>query len=237
MKNLLVALFSLMFLASSCVMYHPQTVDLPLLQHRGDLRADFSVAVSPLFVAPTVDFNGSLAYGITDHIGSQLYASIADAQNGYLQFAAGGFQSLSDYAVVEGYLGYGHGWSHYTYTPLDQNLLGTASGSCQLYYAQTNIGWVGLLADVLDFGVGLKGGLFKPNFSNVQHDAKGQVVSTTAAVKGRTLFEPQLMLRLGGEHVKLRIGMAFTLFPAKPIDSYEFNFSPLTLSLGINYRL
>ena len=50
-----------------------------------------------------------------------------------------------------------------------------------------------------------------------------------------TFFEPQVMLRVGGEHLKVVGRLALTEVFCKG-DAAQFVYSPVGISLGLNYR-
>ncbi|MBR5028986.1 MAG: hypothetical protein IKX51_07180, partial [Bacteroidales bacterium] len=61
--KLLVSIALVSSLATSCIMYQPQAVDIPLINHQNDLRIDGSVNVGYLFgLFPTVNVTSSYGF-------------------------------------------------------------------------------------------------------------------------------------------------------------------------------
>ena len=72
-QQLLISMCAMAILAlstTSCVVYHPHNVDIPLLHEKGELQADASFSLSaPLLAAPAL--NASIAYAPMDVLGLQ----------------------------------------------------------------------------------------------------------------------------------------------------------------------
>ena len=85
---------------TSCVVYHPHNVDIPLLHEKGELQADASLSLSaPLLAAPAV--NASIAYAPMDVLGLQGGISITSPTNLYAQGAAGAYLPFTGSLVMK----------------------------------------------------------------------------------------------------------------------------------------
>lgn len=222
----------------SCIMYHPQTADIPLIEKKGDLRVEASAWTSALITPDAVGGCATLSYGLTDCIAGQLHASLQDIKNYNLQFAAGTYKAFG-HAVLEAYAGVNYGKSYRDVGSTRKYEREIASGSAATYFAQVNFGWNHLLKSHLDLGFGLKVGAFDPGFTCIAYGGelpeKGELVSKMT--QHQALVEPRVFLRLGGESVKLQLGVSYCKFEGSGFsDNPHFQYDPLSLSLGLSFR-
>ncbi|MDY0161541.1 MAG: hypothetical protein RBR64_09375, partial [Bacteroidales bacterium] len=70
MKNRLV-IFGLLILLmmSSCIVYHPMPIDIPLISEKNDFRVDAGISIVP-------SANATVSYGLTDKIAIQGFGSV-----------------------------------------------------------------------------------------------------------------------------------------------------------------
>ena len=102
-------LVAMAVLAASCSVYHPQSVDIPLVDHRGELRADVAVSASTVIILPdAVNLNTTFTYAATDWLAGQLHANYG-GDNYYVQAAPGVYKPIGKRFVLEGYFGAGYG--------------------------------------------------------------------------------------------------------------------------------
>lgn len=225
--KLLAVIALLSSLATSCIMYQPQAVDIPLINHQNDLRIDGSIGMGYLLgLFPTVNVTSS--YGFSNWGAAQLHANWDLSRGYYLQAGVGGYVPIDKF-VVEGYLGYGYGYKYYSNSD-------TAAvpkeffGNYQLPYAQLNFGWVDLAKGHIDLGAGIKSGCFIPDITD-RWTTKGEEKLIT---KSSALIEPQLFFRVGGEHLKFVIRVSMTIFPDD--EGTQVLYAPFGASVGLNYR-
>ncbi|KWW32026.1 MAG: hypothetical protein AUK63_122 [bacterium P3] len=203
-------------LFAGCSIYHPQSVDIPLINHNGDTRVDASAALSWMVIPSTFTVNGTVTHGFNDWLSGQLHANYG-GNNFYVQAAPGTYYPTGDHSVLEGYAGIGFGgaWSD----EVESNS-GSANsnsfaynGTFLLPFAQANFGWHDLTKAHIDIAVGLKVGAYLPRFSYHELGDSGEILAGTDYDYTRTnlLLEPQMLLRIGGEHLKfnIRFGMAW----------------------------
>lgn len=233
----LVALFLLTL--GSCSIYHPQTVDIPLINHAGDTRVDVAAGISTWLLPDVVTFGGTVSYGVTDWLALQGHINYG-GDNIYVQAAPGAYLPLGEHGVLEGYVGYGVGSSWREANESDTSGSGTYaySGHFTLPFGQANIGWHNLGRAHIDLAFGLKGGAYLPDFQYNRYDADGVLIPSSCSHYStpNLLLEPQLQFRIGGERVKycLRISMAF-LSDINRNGGEHFTADFLTISNGLTF--
>lgn len=222
------------FLVTSCVVYHPHNVDIPLLHQRGQLQLDASASLSaPLFAAPAV--NATASYAPFNHLGVQAAASFTSPHYYYFQGAAGTWFTSGNF-VVEGYLGYGHGRSLIDSTESSINRNYQIDGNYNLYFGQINLGLADLADGHIDMGLGLKGGYLTPNFKQTEYLAEGLSQETSSYADPSFLIQPQLMFRFGFSKLKFSFNLGYTYLTQWAFDNNYFNYDRLSFSVGVNYR-
>lgn len=227
----------LAFGLSSCSVYHPQAVDIPLITHSGDTRIDVSASVSSTILLPDVfTLNATGTYGFNDFIAGQVHVN-GGPDNFYLQAAPGLYRKLGEHSVLEGYVGMGYGGAR------NRDRSGAEwdyEGTYILPFAQMNFGFVDLTAAHIDLGFALKGGAFIPDYTYNKYrvNSDGSTTRTqTLYSTTNVLLEPQAMFRIGGERVKfcLKVGMAWMDDFYNRGDSH-FTMDVITLSAGLTFR-
>lgn len=212
----IVLLAGLLLTLTGCSIYHPQAVDIPLINHEGDTRVDASVALSYWIIPSTFTLNTTVSHGFNGWLAGQVHANFG-GNNYYLQAAPGAYLPLGEKSVLEGYvgLGYGGAWNdNVEATSESANSHNYSySGTFMLPFVQGNIGWHDLTPLHIDLALGLKCGAYMPNYSYYELDASDQQIAGTDYDYTTTnfLFEPQLMFRVGGEHMKfnVKLGVSF----------------------------
>lgn len=86
-----------MFL-SDCIVYLPHSIDIPLIEEKGDLRIDAGVSLLPTAEA-------TFSFGLTDRIAGQGYGSLGSDNRYYIQAGAGNFRPLGKLSVKDTYGG------------------------------------------------------------------------------------------------------------------------------------
>ena len=213
-------LIALLPLLASCSIYHPQSVDIPLINHQGDVRVDANMSMSAWIVPDAMNLNATGTVGLTDWLSGQLHANYG-GDNAYVQAAPGVYFPLSDNFVMEGYVSFGYGgiWRNADGKSDRKEGENSAtnkhsySGNFMLPFAQVNAGWHDL--GRVHFGVafGLKVGGYMPDFHYDEFDANDNIISGRSEhyTVSNLLVEPQVQVSLGGEHVRWvsRLGFAW----------------------------
>ena len=223
-------------MAASCSIYHPQAVDMPLINHRGDLRIDANASTSVWLILPdAVNINATASYGINDWLSGQLHANYG-GDNWYLQAAPGGYVPLGGKAVFETYLGMGYGGSDHK----DGGGSDTAGSQYYIYkgnyllpFAQFNIGWRDL--GPVDIVFGIKTGAFMPDFEYNRYHADGTVMQDHYVHYDTPnfLLEPQLQFGVGAERAKFTMRVGYTFMSDLNDASDKMYHDFLTFSAGV----
>jgi len=208
---------TMLIFLSSCAVYYPQPIDIPLISEKGDLRIDAGGFIVP----GALGGHSTISYGITDILAAQMYASFDLAGGVHLQFAPGLFKHFENDVVIELYSGYGIGNTII-------NSFASAFGhrvGYQLAFSQFNIGQV---RANFDYGFGLKGG-YAFGFDEIfDHETNRRLIR-----KNGWLVEPSAMIRFGSERVRYKAQVGFLWTQTKPVQNYL----PLSLSFGVNINL
>src|SRR5574340_24703 len=102
-SKFLVYHFLLLLSISSCCVYHPQTVDIPLIKKKNDLRIDGGISLIPTI-------HSTISYGLTNKIAIQVFGSTAGDERKYLQLATGLYKAYENQMAMELYTGFGYGY-------------------------------------------------------------------------------------------------------------------------------
>ena len=246
MKKLYLLLASVSLMAASCSIYHPQAVDMPLINHQGDVRVEADLSMSTWLVPDAMNLNVTGSTGITDWLAGQVHINYG-GDNAYVQVAPGAYYNLGEKSVLEGYAGFGYGgvWRNGDGTSSRKEGESTAthshsySGHYMLPFVQANIGWHDLGAVHFGFAFGLKAGAYMPDFEYNEFNSEGQVVASRYEhyTMGNLLLEPQVQVSLGGEHVRwvTRLGFAWLSDVDGGEGTHTFMNDWFTLGTGLQF--
>ncbi|MBQ9473625.1 MAG: hypothetical protein IJU81_04375 [Bacteroidales bacterium] len=225
-----------------CTIYHPQAVDIPLINHSGDTRIDASASMSFWLLPDAVNLNFTGSHGFNDWLAGQFHVNYG-GDNMYSQLAPGAYLRLGEHSVLEGYVGLGFGGTWRGTDSQDRHNEGEQGsqygyelrGHYLLPFAQANIGWHSLTAAHIDIGFGMKVGAYNPDISYIDLDINGDPVagSEERYTSPNLLLEPQMMLRLGSENVKFNIKIGMAMLSDVNQDSGRFLYDIATGSMGI----
>ena len=203
---------------ASCGIYHPQLAEVPLIDHKGDIRFT-AKATSPAMV------NASISAGLTNHIAAQIHTDIClfeDISNiNYSHFALGYYQPFGK-AVLEGYAGAGFNYGDIT----DYARSFRSRGKSIIPFVQVNYGWTNLTKAHIDVGAAVKAGIMYPHFSTDFDD--GHYVQTNSKAG---FVEPQLFFRIGGENVKFSLQAGWCHVVMRRAETQWWY--PFTVGMGI----
>ena len=210
---------SVLLSLTGCTIYHPQAVDIPLINHAGDTRLDVSASMSMWAIPDAFNLNTTVSHGFTDHFAGQLHANYG-GDNYYLQAAPGLYFPLGANSVVELYAGYGYGGAdRETEESETVNDNGTTvnrdswkfGGHYHLPFAQINFGWHDLTAAHFDFGFGLKAGAFMPDYEYREFASDGTEIASRYEhyTDKNLLLEPQVIVRFGSKNVRFNVMLGF----------------------------
>lgn len=247
MKRVAIILSSVVLLAvTGCSIYHPQAVDIPLINHAGDGRVDAAAGVSMFVLPDVVTFGGTVSYGFNDWFAGQAHLNYG-GDNIYAQLAPGAYLPLGSKSVLEGYAGLGAGsaWRAPTQASAESDTVTPLlnhygyTGYFLLPFVQANIGWHDLTWAHIDLALGLKAGAYCPDFRYQEFDENGSHLAGNDVFyrTANLLFEPQLQFRIGGERVKycLRVSIAM-LSDMNNGGGGRFTTDYLTISNGLTFK-
>jgi len=151
-------LILLLFLASidmtSCIVYHPNLVDIPLISKKHELRIDAGVSVIP-------SANATISYELTKKFSVQTYGSFGSDERYFLQGALGYYKDLGNRNIMEIYNGFGYGYGS-AYKEANPGYL---YGDYHVYFSQFNLGKVNDNFAHMDYGIGVKAGFLHSNLT------------------------------------------------------------------------
>ena len=222
----IVGLLTLSVIMTSGIVYQPQTVDIPLISKKNDLRIDAGVSILP-------SANATVSYGLTDKIALQTYGSVGADEKYYFQGAVGIYKKYNNQKIMELYSGFGYGYgSAYK----DANP-GDLYGNYQQYFLQLNYGKVDCKIANMDYGFGLKAGLLHSNLTDDNYyDFYSETGPFITYHDNSLLIEPTMFLRFGGEKLKFNIKLGSCWIYKFTNTDKEFPYSFINLGLGLNYR-
>ncbi len=243
----LTVIVAMLMTLAGCSIYHPQAVDIPLINHAGDGRIDAAIGVSTFVLPDVVTLGGTVSYGFNDWLAGQAHLNYG-GDNIYAQLAPGAYLPLSAKSVLEGYVGLGAGsaWRGPTQASAQpQSDTGTIhfnkygyTGGFLLPFIQANIGWHDLTNAHIDLALGLKGGAYCPDFRYEEFDDNGSHIPDNDFFYRTTnmLFEPQLQFRIGGEKIKYCLRVSIVMLGDLSNGGGKFTTDYFTISNGLTFK-
>jgi len=226
MKYFKVIIFFLfLLLATSCGVYNPHLIDIPLIHEKNDLRIDAGISI----LVPSV--RTSFSYGITDKMAAEAFISYGSDYRYYFQASTGTYKKIKEKFVQEIYAGFGYGYGN-SYNNANP---GTLDGNYKLYFAQYNFGRIANQRSGIECGFSFKSGFLHSKLSdNNYHELN---TSTIEFKSNSLLLEPTVMARFGKGKLKFStyLGASY-LLKLDPIKRYTTT-DLLNFGFGLNYRL
>jgi hypothetical protein len=225
MKKILVYSILIAISAMSCCVYHPHMVDIPLISKKGDVRLNAGISM--------VKWHATVSAGISKWIALQTYGSTNGEKEYYVQQSVGYFKALENRKVMEIYTGFGYGYGD-AYNDANP---GDLFGNYQVYFTQFNFGKINCDFAHADFGFGLKTGLIHSKltdrgyYERVYPPLEHPPVYTDNSI----FIEPQIFVRLGGEHLKVNLQVGATGVRKLTNKDKYLPTLPVNIGLGINY--
>ena len=222
-----VLVFPLLISITGCVVYHPMTTDIPLINKKKDLRLDAGISVIE-------SGNATISYGLTNKIAIQGFANVGTHDRYYFQAAAGLFKNIGNNKVFELYSGFGYGYGNAYSDVSNGNLL----GDYRLYFAQANYGKIASKSSNLELGIGLKIGYMRSNLTNKNYYRRAPDPEPIKTYHDKSiLLEPTAFLRIGNGNLKFTIKLGKSNIYKLTNKDKHFPFAGLNLGIGLNYRL
>ncbi len=211
----------------SCVAYQPQTVDIPLIHEKEDLRIDAGLSLVK------GNFGGTFSYGISDKTAVQVHGNtmIDGTAHNYIQVAGGYYKHYNNDAVLELYGGLGYGKIYARSPPSG----GHIDGSQQLYFTQLNFGKISIDNGKIDLGIGLKTGLLLSEIqdNNYFYNTNERDLKYNYSM---LLAEPTAFIRFGGERIKFNLKAGAVAMHELSSSNQSFPYSWWNLGFGVNFN-
>lgn len=230
------ALLLLSLTATSCWVYTPQLADIPLIEHKGDMRLNGSVYMNPVpaytdriggYFYPALGISSSFSAGLTEWMAINTFVDYQLDDIFYTHAALGYYKSF-DGSVFEGYLGtgFGHGAKYLDDYPASSSLFYLCP------FVQVNYGWH--LGSHWELGVSLKAGDYSP--VHVETHTPEDEPLTTPIPSFSPLLEPQVFVRVGGDKCKFQMQAGYTRLFGWP-NGYLLNYHPISIGFGVTWKL
>ncbi len=212
-------------LLTSCIVYHPQTSDIPLIHKRNDLRLDAGISIVP-------SAHATISYGLADKVSIQTFGSIGPDERYYLQVAFGYFKEFKTNNVFEVYGGVGLGYGD----AYESTTGGGLYGAYKIAFTQFNYGKLDCKFANMDYGIGLKTGLLNSNLIDNDYYYPADGIKSKY-IDNSFLIEPNAFLRIGGQKLKFSIKLGGSWMYKFTNKNKSLPYSFINLGLGLNYRL
>lgn len=225
-KLFVFGLLSLSLIMKSCIVYYPQTVDIPLISKKKDLRVDAGISTRP-------SIHTTVSYGLTDKIAIQGFGSFSSDDVYYFQAATGLYNNRGNSRVLELYggFGYGHGNAYCGANP------GNLLGDYQIYFGQFNYGKIANEHSNFEIGFGLKTGYLHSNFTDKNYYNWISEPGPFKTYNDKSLLiEPTGIIRVGGEKLRFSINLGGTMIYKFTNTDKHLPYRFINLGLGVNYR-
>ncbi len=225
LKKLLFLLIMLLLFTSCTSLYQPNSLNIPLLQEKGEGTLIVSTG-SNIFEVQS-------AYAITDNYAIMLNYSKANNNDDEQfkqdlgEFAVGYFNKFNESNVTELYFGGGFGKSSSNGFFVLEKIIDTSIKTSSKFYRlflQTNFGITG---KVIESGIALRASYL--HFTELEiEDHKNDVSIDSYFVT------PAFFFRIGGPIVKFNAQMGYSVMLP---NSNTFLFDPVVMSFGLLLRL
>jgi len=219
--------FLIVWTMTSCGVYSPQTIDIPLINKKKDLRIDAGISIKEFAYA-------TVSYGLTDKIALQTFYNKSANDRYFVQGAVGYFKDLGNRNVIELYSGFGYGYTNYYVDPIPASL----KGYYQLYFTQFNLGKIGCQFANADLGFGIKAGYLHSNLTDFNYFTRysGNNGPYETLSDNSFLLEPNVFLRIGGEKLKFSLKLGSCWHYQFTHKDKHLPINEINLGLGLNYR-
>lgn len=222
-------------LMTSCGVYNPMTVHIPLIHERGEVQVEGALLPTTRWPVP-LDMRASVAWGISDHLAVQ---AAIDPFRSYSQAMAGLYFPQENNFVWEIYVGAGTGQGR------QSNIGGKEpwtipSGTFRSVFVQGDAGWLEMTRKGhLDLAFSLKTGVLMGEIKVGKYAGvvSGEpIIKYTTTLADNILLEPTVELRFGWEHFKFNVkaGLCY-LVPWRPAG-YHISQGLLSFGAGMSYR-
>jgi hypothetical protein len=140
---------SFVVLIASCKVYTPQPAPVPLMSAKHELQLNGGITIPP-------GISGSVAYSPFNHVAIQVHGSMGPLGSDYFQGMLGYYRKNTQNLNMECYGGIAHGYGK----AMKASNSPTLEGNYSIYFSQLNFGQNRMGNNRMDYGIGLKVGLF-----------------------------------------------------------------------------
>jgi hypothetical protein len=207
---------------SACTVYHPQMVDIPLINKKKELSIDGGISFDPAAY-------GTISYGLTDMIAFQCNGNFLSKERYSFLGAVGLYRSFDRQRVGELYAGGGYGYADISN---DANA-GRLFGNYHQYFIQANYGKRGKT----EYGIGFRAGLIFSSLTDENYYDYSSATGPYVHHNDKNLVvEPSIFWRTGTRKIKFSVKLngcwGHLVLHSKKLLSY----TPLNIGLGFHYR-
>lgn len=210
---------------ASCKVYVPQTAPVPLMTAKHELQLSGGITVPPAIT-------GSVAFSPFNHIALQAHGFLAPQGSAYYQGMIGYYwknlQNLN--FEVYGGLAKGEGKA--------MKVTGAPSlnGNYSAYFTQLNIGQNGIGNRNLDYGIGIKAGIF--SIKVIDNGYYENMELDPMSYKNKYyLVEPMAFLRIGKGPLRLGIQVNGVALINALSKQGQIPYHTIALGVNLNYRI
>ena len=227
MKKIILLGFFFTLGLTRCGVYIHQTVDIPLINKKKELRADAGISYKEFFY-------GTLSYGLTKKIALQTFYNRGPDNRFFFQNAIGYFRDLGERNIMELYSGFAFGHTETGNHDVPTKL----KGPYQLYFTQFNFGKIDCQFANADIGIGIKAGYLHSNLQNLNYFTHYSPYfgSYEPLVVNSFLLEPNAFVRIGGEKLKFSLKLGTCWHYQFTHKDKQLPIDKLNIGLGLNYR-
>lgn len=221
-------------LQSGCGAYYPNSVSMPMVDHKGAVNVDGGLMVSDGKVMGQT----SAAYGVTSHLAVQAYA--ANWPNQHLQGSAGWYMPFENGSHLDVMGGYARQISDNQYTKADGNTK-TYNGYHNMVFGQMDWGFApnraGSKAVYFTGGFSLRLGMMASTVSYKVENLDSEEVTCSDPIDYRSVVaEPMLQLGLGWRWISLNVRGGVSLL-GRVDNGNMLPHYPLILGGGVTINL
>lgn len=209
----------------SCKIYMPQPVPIPLLSSSGDLQVSAGISVPPAL-------NAFIAYSPLNHTEIQVYSEIGPETGRNIQGAAGYYwkntQNLS-FEVLGG-INLGNGKA------VNNTSGPSMEGHYKAYFGQFNFGQTAFGTRNIDYGVGLKTGMFSIDVTDRGY-YENQKLDPNYFSNQYLSLEPMAFIRIGKGRLRSGFQISGSSLIGLSSKQKPIPYHSLTLGITLNYSL
>jgi hypothetical protein len=210
---------------ASCKVYVPQTVSIPLMSAKHELQLSGGITVPPAIT-------GSVAFSPFSHIALQAHGFLAPQGSAYYQGMIGYYWKNQQSLNFEVYGGLAKGEGKAMKVSGSPSL----NGNYSVYFTQLNIGQNGVGSRNLDYGIGLKAGIF--SIKVIDNGYYENMELDPIHYKNKYyLVEPMAFLRIGKDPIRIGMQVNGVALISALSKQGQIPYHTIALGVSVNYRI